>query len=105
MEALMVVIPKPQKPDYSLHKAYHPNSLLECCGKLLEKVVARRILSDAHSFDILSYLPTSLGLAITIAQSTRPCLTHQAQAAVRSGAGDMLPSVFPACSTFLSGVL
>ena len=34
-EAKVVVIPKPQKPDYSLAKAYHPISLLECHGKLL----------------------------------------------------------------------
>ena len=52
-EALVVVIPKPNKPNYSLPKAYCPISLLECCGKLLEKIIAKHILSDAHTFDIL----------------------------------------------------
>ena len=40
-EALVVVVPKPNKPNYSLPKAYRPISLLECCGKLLEKIVAK----------------------------------------------------------------
>jgi Reverse transcriptase (RNA-dependent DNA polymerase) len=41
-DALVVIIPKPGKTDYTLAKAYRPISLLECCGKLLEKVVAAR---------------------------------------------------------------
>jgi hypothetical protein len=36
----VVIIPKPGKSDYTVAKAYRPISLLECCGKLLEKVVA-----------------------------------------------------------------
>ena len=55
-EAKVVVIPKPSKPDYSLPKAYRPISLLECCGKLLEKVVAKRLLSDINC---LSLIPSS----------------------------------------------
>jgi Endonuclease-reverse transcriptase/Reverse transcriptase (RNA-dependent DNA polymerase) len=39
-DALVVIIPKPGKSDYTVAKAYRPISLLECCGKLLEKVVA-----------------------------------------------------------------
>jgi Reverse transcriptase (RNA-dependent DNA polymerase) len=39
----MIVIPKPGKSDYTVAKAYRPISLLECCGKLLEKVVAARL--------------------------------------------------------------
>jgi hypothetical protein len=39
-EALVVIIPKPGKSDYTPAKAYCPISLLECCGKLLKKVVA-----------------------------------------------------------------
>jgi hypothetical protein len=42
-EALIVIIPKPGKLDYTLAKAYCPISLLECCGKLLEKVVASQL--------------------------------------------------------------
>ena len=82
-EAIMVVIPKPNKPDYSLPKAYRPISLLECCGKLLEKIIAKRILSDAHSFDILP--PSQFGSRdYHSATDAALCLVHQAQAAVRS---------------------
>ena len=83
-EALVVVIPKPHKPDYSLPKAYRPISLLECCGKLLEKIVAKQILSDAHSFNILP--PTQFGSCdYHSATNAALCLTHYAQAAVKCG--------------------
>ena len=52
-EAKVVPIAKPNKADYSLPKAYRPISLLECCGKLLEKVIATWVLSDLNTFHIL----------------------------------------------------
>ena len=76
-----MIIPKPSKPDYRLPKAYRPISLLECCGKLLEKVIAKHILSDAHSFDILP--PHQFGLRdYHCATDAALCLVHNAQAAV-----------------------
>ena len=82
-EAVVVVIPKPNKPDYSLPKAYRPISLLECCGKLLEKIVAKRILADTHTHDIL--LPTQFGTRdYHSAVDAAMCLVHNAQAAVKS---------------------
>ena len=51
--AKVVPIAKPSKPDYSLPKAYRPISLLECSGKLLEKIVANRVLHDLNAFSIL----------------------------------------------------
>jgi hypothetical protein len=41
-EATVVVIPKPNKSDYSLAKAHCPISLLETMSKLMEKAVAKR---------------------------------------------------------------
>jgi hypothetical protein len=41
-EATVVVIPKPNKSDYSLAKAHRPISLLETMSKLMEKAVAKR---------------------------------------------------------------
>ena len=80
-DALVVVIPKPAKPDYSLPKAYHPISLLECCGKLLEKIIAKCILSDIHFYDILS--PTQFGSCdYHCAVNAALCLVHNAQATV-----------------------
>ena len=52
-DALVVVIPKPNKPDYAVPKAYRPISLLECCAKLVEKIVARCFLSNINLFDLL----------------------------------------------------
>jgi hypothetical protein len=40
------VIPKVGRADYTLAKNFHPISLLECLGKLLEKVVAKLIYRD-----------------------------------------------------------
>jgi hypothetical protein len=45
-EATVVVIPKPNKPDYSLAKAHRPISLLETLSKLMEKAVAKRFQYD-----------------------------------------------------------
>ena len=49
----MVILNKPNKPDYSLAKAYRPISLLECIAKLLEKIVAKSINTDIISADLL----------------------------------------------------
>lgn len=51
--AKVVIIPKPNKPDYSASKVYRPVSLLECFGKVLEKIVANRFTSDSNLHDIL----------------------------------------------------
>ena len=51
--ATVVPIPKPGKPDYCVAKAYCPISLLECCGKLLKKIIAKRILLEAARFNLL----------------------------------------------------
>ena len=52
--ATIVPIPKPNKPDYSVPKAYRPVSLMECTGKLLEKVITKRITNDISLYpDIL----------------------------------------------------
>jgi hypothetical protein len=57
--ATVVVLNKPQKPDYSQPKAYRPISLLECTGKALEKIVTNRINADILKYDILP--PTQFG--------------------------------------------
>ena len=53
-EATVVVINKPGKPDYSAPKAYRPISLLECMGKLLEKIVAKRFNRDIEEHSLLA---------------------------------------------------
>jgi hypothetical protein len=38
-----MIIPKHNKPDYSLVKADYPIVLLNCMGKILEKLMAIRL--------------------------------------------------------------
>jgi hypothetical protein len=52
--AMVMILNKPNKLDYSLTKAYHPISLLECTTKLLEKIVAKRVNTDIISSNLLS---------------------------------------------------
>jgi hypothetical protein len=48
-----VVIPKPDKPDYSLPKAHRPISLLKTMSKLLEKAVAKRMQHDIVKYELI----------------------------------------------------
>ncbi|KAF8666335.1 hypothetical protein AX14_006486 [Amanita brunnescens Koide BX004] len=48
-----VIIPKPNKPDYTIPKAYRPISLLNTVGKLLTKIIANRMQFDAAAYGLL----------------------------------------------------
>lgn len=52
-EAIVCVIPKPNRADYTLAKNFRPISLLECLGKLLEKVVAKIIYSEMAKYALV----------------------------------------------------
>ena len=83
-EAKVVPIPKPGKPDYTVPKAYRPISLLECCGKLLEKVVAKRIMSDLNAHNLLP--GTQFGSRdYHCATDAALVLTHTAQQGLAAG--------------------
>jgi Reverse transcriptase (RNA-dependent DNA polymerase) len=45
-ESLSVIIPKPGKPNYSTPKSFRPIVLLNTLGKLLEKLLSRRLQFD-----------------------------------------------------------
>ena len=51
--SVTVVLPKPGKPRYDTPKSYRPIQLLECLGKLVEKIVAKRITYDCGKYNIL----------------------------------------------------
>ncbi|PSS06645.1 hypothetical protein PHLCEN_2v3601, partial [Hermanssonia centrifuga] len=51
--AITVVIPKPGKDDYTKAKAFRPIVLLNCLGKLCEKVLANRMQFDAQKFGLV----------------------------------------------------
>jgi hypothetical protein len=38
-----IALKKPEKPDYSLVKAYRPITMLPTLGKIMEKIVSRRL--------------------------------------------------------------
>ena len=48
-----VVLRKPQKPAYDVAKAYRPIALLNTLGKVLEKIVARRMSALAEEHNLL----------------------------------------------------
>lgn len=50
---VMVVLPKLHKPDYASPRAYCPIQLLECPGKLVEKIVARRLMFDCAKYSLM----------------------------------------------------
>jgi hypothetical protein len=52
-KAVVVVIPKPDRPDYTQAKAHRPISLLETMSKLLEKVVAQRLQHDIVAEELI----------------------------------------------------
>ncbi|KAI0991631.1 hypothetical protein K3495_g16556 [Podosphaera aphanis] len=59
-ESIGIIIPKKNKPDYSVPKAYRPISLIPCLSKLLERIFSQRIsfLANIHP-DILH--PSQMG--------------------------------------------
>jgi hypothetical protein len=52
-QATTVIVPKPGNPDYSIPKAYRPVALLNCLGKILEKLMANRLAYIAEKYNLL----------------------------------------------------
>ena len=82
----MCVILKPKRADYSLAKNFRPISLLECLGKLLEKVMAKIIYGDMTKH---SLVPTTQfgGRNASSTLDARLTLLHDIQAARQMGLG------------------
>jgi hypothetical protein len=52
-EATVVIVPKPNRTDPTLPKNYCPILLLECLGKLLEKIISTRLLYDINFYELV----------------------------------------------------
>ena len=52
-EATGAIVPKPNKPDYTQVKAYRIVALLNCLGKIAEKLVAQRLADLCEDFGLL----------------------------------------------------
>jgi hypothetical protein len=82
-EAIICIIPKPGWADYTLTKNFRPILLLECLGKLLEKIVAKMIYSDMAKYALV---PTTQfgGRNASSTLDTGLTLLHNIQAAHKS---------------------
>jgi len=58
-ESMSVIIPKPNKPSYDSPKAFRPIVLLNTIGKLIEKMIAKRLQFEAVKLNIVH--PNQLG--------------------------------------------
>ena len=49
-QAIGAILAKPNKPDYTVPKAYRPIALLNCLGKVAEKIIAASLnyLAEKH---------------------------------------------------------
>ena len=83
-EATVCVIPKAGQADYTLAKNFRPISLLECMGKLLEKLVAKLIYRDMTKY---SLIPTTQfgGRNSSSTLDVGLTLTHDIQSAHQGG--------------------
>jgi len=82
--ATVVPIPKPGKIDYWVAKAYQLISLLECCGKLLERIMSKHVLLDAMRFHL--FPPRQFGSRdYHTAANAVLSMVHTVQTCVKSG--------------------
>ena len=51
--SLVAVIPKNNKKDMALPKSHRPIQLIECLGKLVEKIAARRVTFDLGKYNLM----------------------------------------------------
>ena len=83
-ESLSVIIPKPGKPNYSTPKSFRPIVLLNTLGKLVEKMLARRLQFDgvAHG----AFEPNQFGgIAQHSTEDAGVYLTHLVRAGWAKG--------------------
>jgi hypothetical protein len=53
--SITAVVPKPGKKDYSVPTAFRPIQLIECLGKILDKIIAHRIQYEVAHEDLVPH--------------------------------------------------
>ena len=82
--SITVVIPKPGKPSYSSPRAYRPIQLLECLGKILEKIIASRLMFDISKFNLVPHEQFG-GRRASSCTDAALSLTHDIQSGWKKG--------------------
>ncbi|KAF8750082.1 Reverse transcriptase (RNA-dependent DNA polymerase) [Rhizoctonia solani] len=77
--AVIAVIPKPNRNNMSNPKSYRPISLLETLSKCLEKVITRRLIYESGKFDLIPHSQFG-GRDMTSCIDAGLCLTHDVKA-------------------------
>ena len=83
-QAILIMIPKPNKSDFSSPRSYHPIALLSVLGKGLERLLAKRIAWISVRKKVLASqqfgaLPGRSAVDLTT------CLTHDVERALNEG--------------------
>ena len=82
--ALVVAVPKPGKKDYSSPCSHRPIQLIECLGKLVEKIVTKHLTFDAGKFNLLLFNQFG-GRSNSLCLDAGLSLTHDIQTAHHKG--------------------
>ncbi|CUA75631.1 Muscle M-line assembly protein unc-89 [Rhizoctonia solani] len=82
--AIIAVVPKPRRVDMSNPRSYRPIALLECLSKVLEKIIARRIMYEVGRYGLV---PTNQfgGRDRSSTIDAGLTLTHDIQSAWKNG--------------------
>src|SRR6267154_1009540 len=83
-EAIVCVVPKLNRADYTLAKNFRPIALLECLGKLLEKIVAKIIYREITKHALIPTMQFG-GRNASSTLDAGLTLLHDIQAAHKAG--------------------
>ncbi|APA05858.1 hypothetical protein sscle_01g006280 [Sclerotinia sclerotiorum 1980 UF-70] len=82
--ATIVIIPKPNKPDYTNPRSYRPIALLSVLGKGLERLIAKKVSWLALNYQVLAN--QQLGaLPLRSSVDLTTCVTHDIEASLKQG--------------------
>ena len=81
---MVVVIPKNNKKDMALPKSHRPIQLIECLGKLVEKIIAKRITFELGKHELMPFNQFG-GRSNSSCLDARLSLTHDIQTARERG--------------------